>query len=121
MNSSGRFAKPFATEIAWLLGSWAFSYLLVGALLGLAGPLGYRLFWASPLEIQMHNTYFILGVFEATLPFFLFTALLVTGIRALRGSHRRAATVTLGTLLLFMLLTAVAIGIAYSKFRTNLH
>jgi hypothetical protein len=114
----GHFAKPFATEIAWLLGSWAFSYLLVGVLLGYFSPQGYRLFWTHPLDVQMHNTYFVLDVFSATLPFFGITSLLVASVRALRGGSRRAAFITLGSLLIIMLIAAAFIGITYHRFRT---
>lgn len=114
MNLRGLSAKPFTTELAWLFGSWAFSYLLVGVLLGYSSPQGYQLLWVSPLEIQMHNTYFVLDVFSATLPFFLLTALVVTSIRAFRGRNRRAALVTLGGL---GLLVAAAITIVYLRFR----
>jgi heme/copper-type cytochrome/quinol oxidase subunit 1 len=115
MRSPSR-AKLLAIEIAWLLGSWAFSYLLTGVLLGYFSSQGYRLFWSSPVDIQMHNTYFVLGIFEATLLLFLFIALLLTATRVLVGGFRRAATITLGGLLIFMLLVATLVGVAYARF-----
>jgi hypothetical protein len=67
----------------------------------------------------MHNTYFVLDVFSATLPFFILTALVTTSIRALWGGSRRAASITLGIVLLVLLVTAAIIGVAYSRLRAQ--
>lgn len=109
-------AKLFAIEIAWLLGSWAISYVLVGILVSYSSTLDYQLFWPTPLDIQLHNTYFVLGIFEATLPFFLLIALLATSIRVLLGGFRQAATITLGGLVLLLLVAAALVGAIYMCF-----
>ena len=70
-------------ELAWLLGSWAFSWLLLSQLLGF----GYL--WQPQLDIQMHNTYIVFQPLLLTTLLFLPVATVVTGARALAGAFRR--------------------------------
>ncbi|GAA4022709.1 hypothetical protein GCM10022409_03120 [Hymenobacter glaciei] len=46
-------ARIWIRELAWLLGSWAFSWALLNQLLG------YKYLWHPELDIQMHNTFFV--------------------------------------------------------------
>ena len=70
-------------EIAWLLGSWAFSWLLLSQLLG------YNYLWHPQLDIQVHNTYFVLQPLLITTLVFLPVATIVTGVRVLTAAFRR--------------------------------
>jgi len=96
------------------LAAWQLGFFVPAGwvLLGYCSPLGYRFFWPTPVEIQMHSTFFVLNTFAATFPFFLFTALLVTGARVVKGGIRQAAALTLGGLLLVLLLAVVLISMA---------
>jgi hypothetical protein len=93
-----------AIELAWLLSSWAFSYLATGYLL-------HRpMLWHGPVEIQMHNTYFILTTAWATAPLFLMLVSVVTGIRSLVSRFRYAPTnLALGMLAVSWLLIFLVI------------
>ena len=93
--------KPALIELAWLLCSWAFSFGLVGWLTGR---------YSGTLDIQMHNTYWILPVWLLATLLFLLVAPLITLIRVLQGLLRnRAANWVLGLLGSIWLLLALAI------------
>jgi hypothetical protein len=80
-------------ELAWLLGSWAFSWLLLGSLFG------FNYFWRGPLDIQMHNTYFVTSMWLLTGFLFLFIATISTGIRVMaQAFHHFGANTVLVTL-----------------------
>ena len=104
LNSS-KHISPIATEGAWLLGSWAFSLAALG------GLLGFDHLFSSPLDIQMHNTYFVLSTGYAALPIFTIVATLVTVARGIiKRFEQRGIKVVLGLLaLLWMLLLTVII------------
>jgi hypothetical protein len=94
------------TELAWLLGSWAFSWLLLSQLLG------YDYLWKPQLDIQMHNTYFMFQPLLFTTLLFLPSATVVTGVRVLVGAFRyfgrNAVLIGLATVWSLILLLAVA-------------
>ena len=69
-------------ELAWLLGSWAFSWLLLSQLFG------YNYLWHPQLDIQMHNTYFVFQPWLLTTLLFLPMATVVTGGRVLVSSFQ---------------------------------
>ena len=69
-------------ELAWLLGSWAFSWALLSRLLGPA------YLWRPMPDIQLHNTYFVFKPLLFTTLLFLPIATLVTGVRVLVGAFR---------------------------------
>jgi hypothetical protein len=73
-------------EIAWLLGSWAISFGWLGWIIG------FKQLWARQLDIQMHNTYFVLPPWAAALPLFLFTATSSTSMRVTATRFRRRST-----------------------------
>lgn len=75
-------ARIWLRELAWLLGSWAFSWALLSQLLGF----GYL--WQPVLDIQMHNTYFVFQPLLLTTLVFLLIATVVTGVRVLAGAFR---------------------------------
>jgi hypothetical protein len=75
-------ARIWSYEIAWLLGNWAFSWLLLSLLLGF----GYLT--QPQLEIQMHNTYFVLQPLLLTMLVWLPVATVVTGVRVLAAAFR---------------------------------
>ena len=79
-------AKTLLIEFAWLLGSWAFSFLVVGELIG------YGTLWNGPIDVQLHNTYFVLTTATAVLPFFVVVALLTTTIRAVSSRLQNRST-----------------------------
>ena len=68
--------------MAWLLGSWAFSWALLSQLLGYGYP-------RQPvLDIQMHNTYFVVQPLLLTTLAMLPMATVVTGVRVLVAAFR---------------------------------
>jgi hypothetical protein len=85
-TQASRFGKDALIEIAWLLGSWAISFGLLGWLIG------YKQLWVRQLDIQMHNTYFVLPPWAVALPFFAFFATIITGVRAVVLRFRRRST-----------------------------
>ena len=93
-------------ELAWLLGSWAFSWLLLGSIFG------FNYFWRGPLDIQMHNTYFVTSMWLLTGLLFLFIATISTGIRVLAQAFRHfganAVLVTLSGI--WSLIALLAVG-----------
>ena len=88
--------RSWIHELAWLLGSWAFSWALLSQLFG------YNYLWHPQLDIQMHNTYFVIQPLLLTTLLFLPVATLVTGVRVLAGAFRHfgpnAALVTLASI-----------------------
>lgn len=100
--------KPLVRELAWLLGSWAFSYAVVGAKFG-----SYR----GSLDIQLHNTYFVVSVAGLATVFFLVLAPVVTGARVLASRpHHAAPSRTLAALSgswLLIILAVCAVRLFY--------
>jgi hypothetical protein len=87
-------ARNTLIEIAWLLGSWAISFGCLGWLIG------FKQLWARQLDVQMHNTYFVLPPWAAALPFFLFLATISTSVRAVATRFRkRSVLIVLGILI----------------------
>ncbi len=85
------FARSWIRELAWLLGSWAFSWALLSQLFG------YNYLRHPQLDIQLHSTYFQLHSTYFVLQPLLLTALvllpaatLVTGGRVLASAFRRS-------------------------------
>ncbi len=78
--------KAIRTEALWLLGCYAVAFLLVRVLTG------FWVFGQSTLDIQLHNTYFILDNMWAILPLFVPVALAVTGARAIAEPLRTRYT-----------------------------
>jgi hypothetical protein len=64
-----------SVELAWLLGSWAFSFGLLGLVVG------FSRLAAGPLDIQMHNQYFMISTGYAVFPIFVVVATIVTVVR----------------------------------------
>ncbi|GAB3588317.1 hypothetical protein [Hymenobacter daeguensis] len=75
-------SRTVLIEIAWLLGSWAFSWLLLSRLLG------YDYLRKPQLDIQLHNTYFVLQPLMLTTLLFLPIATVLTGVRVSVGAFR---------------------------------
>ena len=90
--------KAIKTELLWLLSC----YLLVFVLYGIMA--GSWLFWQSTLDIQMHNTYFVISNTIATLPLFVVVTLVVTSARIIGEPLR-----TRYTWVLLLLLGAIAL------------
>ena len=88
------FVRAFITELAWLAGCYVLAGLAMGALLG------YRLVLpGGVVDIQLHNTYFVLSWWLVVLPLFLVVASPLTLGRAARGRFARPSTnVALGVL-----------------------
>jgi len=105
-HTLGTNARKALAELAWLLGSWAFSWLLLSQLFG------YNYFWKPQLDIQMHNTYFVFKPLLFTTLLFLPIATVVTGVRTLVGAFRHfgpnAVLTVLAIIWSLMLLLAVA-------------
>jgi hypothetical protein len=100
--------KAARTEVLWLVGCYAVSFLLLGVLAG------SWFFWQSTLDIQMHNTYFVVSNTLATVPLFLVVALVVTGTRAiaepLRTQYTWAVLLLLGLAVMLIILFIVLIA-----------
>ena len=101
--------KAVATEALWLLGCYGVSFLLLGYLIG------YRIFLCNPLDIQMHNTYFVLTNTLATLPLFLVVAFVVTSARAIAKPLRTRYTWMVVLLLSMLLLLSIVLIVLISK------
>ena len=87
------------------MGYYVLSFLATGALTG------YHTVWpGATVDIQMHNTYFVLTWWLALLPLFLAAAVPATWVRAAQAAWRQRATnavlagLALPTLLLLLLL-----------------
>lgn len=98
-------------ESAWLLGSWAFSWA------SLSPWLGYSYLWRPQLDIQMHNTFFVVPPVLLTTLVFLPVATAATGVRVLVGGLRNLGpNVVLGFLVgIWMLLGAVVAAAMWHK------
>jgi hypothetical protein len=96
------------TEALWLLGCYALSFLLFGVLSG------SWVFWRSTLDIQMHNTYFVISKMQAILPLFWVLALVITSARAIAAPLRTRYTwvvlLVLGTVVILLILLAVLLA-----------
>jgi hypothetical protein len=91
--NSSKHVAIIVTEIAWLLGSWAFSYVVLGM------AVGFNYLAAGPLDIQMHNTYFVLSTGYAVFPIFILVATVVTVVRGVvAGFKHNSIKVVLGLL-----------------------
>jgi len=78
--------KAVKTEALWLLSCYALVFVLYGFVAG-----SWR-FWQSTLDIQMHNTYFVISNAQMTVPFFVLAALVVTSARAIAAPLRTPYT-----------------------------
>ncbi|MBJ6109252.1 hypothetical protein JAO73_09530 [Hymenobacter sp. BT523] len=74
----------------------------------MAWLLGFKQLLQPTLEIQMHNTYFIVPGALIPLPFFLLEASLVTGIRMALGRLNDRLVV-----IIFALLTVLLAGLLF--------
>ena len=98
LNSS-EYIPLLATKGAWLLGSWTFSLAALGGL-----P-GFDHLFSGPLDMQLHNTYFVLNTGYATLPIFAIVATLVTIVRGIVGRfEQRGIKVVVRLLVLLRML-----------------
>ncbi|UOQ78858.1 hypothetical protein MUN84_10185 [Hymenobacter sp. 5516J-16] len=77
-----RFLYSFATALAVWLVLW----------LTLIGP---RLLWQPTLDVQMHNTYFVVGSYASQLCSFLLLLLFTLLLRFIRRQVAKSATVAL--------------------------
>lgn len=90
---AGSYAKIILLEIAWLLGSWAISFGLLGWFIG------FKLLGLKQLEIQLHNTYFVMPPWAAALPFLVPVATAVTLVRGAIARFKPASSkIVLGLL-----------------------
>ena len=100
--------KAIRTEIIWLLSCYALVFVLYGLVTGV-----WKL-WQGTLDIQMHNTYFVISHTLATVPLFAVVTLVVTGARAIAAPLRTRYTwvilLLLGTLVLLSVLFIVLIS-----------
>jgi hypothetical protein len=78
--------NAIAYEALWLISCYGVSFLLLGFLIG------YRVFLHNPLDIQMHNTYFVISNTLATLPLFVIIALVVASARMIAAPLRTPYT-----------------------------
>jgi len=92
-SKASQFAKDVLVEIAWLLGSWAISFGLLG------WAIGFNQMGARQLDIQLHNTYFVLPPWALGLPIFAFFATILTSVRAFKTRFRQRATLVVLLLL----------------------
>jgi hypothetical protein len=98
--------KDVLIELAWLTGCFVLSFLATGALVGYQPVLP-----GGVLDIQMHNTYFVLSWWLALLPLFLAAATPLTLVRAAQARFaQRSTNVVLGALLLVWLLLGALAG-----------
>ncbi len=82
MNAVTDKRKSILLELAWLLGSWVFSFGLVWRLTGK---------YVGKLDVQLHNTHVLLPVWALVTLLFLVLAPVVTSARVLAGRGRRVA------------------------------
>ena len=84
---AGRFGKDMLVEIAWLLGSWAISFGLVGAIIG------FETFRNDFVTVQLPTQVIArLPPNYLVLPGFLFFATLAAGARAVASRFKRPST-----------------------------
>jgi hypothetical protein len=100
--------KAIKTEGLWLLGCAA---LVLAMYRVLAGS---WLFWQGTLDIQLHNTYIVLGNAHLTGLLFSLVALVVTSARAIAAPLRTPYTWVV-LLLLSMPLLLVVLLVIYIK------
>ena len=98
--------RAVCIELAWLLGSWAFSWLILSQLLGAS------YLWQKQLDIQLHNTFLLFQPLLLTTLVFLPVATVVTGVRVLANAFQRfwlnAVLVAFAAIWSLTLLLAVA-------------
>ena len=103
-------ARIWIRELAWLLGSWAFSWLLLSQLFG------YNYLWHPQLDIQMHNTYFVFQPLLVTTLVLLPVATIVTGVRVMVSGFRHfGSTAVLLVLASVWTLLGSFIALAYLR------
>ena len=97
-----KFLKAFGTELGWLAGSYAAAFWALWAL-------GVR----STLDIQMHNTYFVLSAPVAAVPVFAGLAAIGTAGRLATGHFRTPYTtaVLLGLALLWAFIVVLVLWV----------
>ncbi len=78
--------KASWVEALWLLGCYLLSFVLYGVLAG------SWLFWQGTLDIQLHNTYFVVSHLQVILVLFWVLALVVTSARAIAAPLRTRYT-----------------------------
>ncbi|NML64209.1 hypothetical protein HHL22_03225 [Hymenobacter sp. RP-2-7] len=92
-------------ELAWLAGCYALAIPATRVLLGS---------WLMPwgiLDIQMHNTYFVMPGWTGLLPLFLAAATPLTLVRAAQARFaQRSTNLALGALALLWLLLGALVG-----------
>lgn len=76
-------SRPFLTEVIWLVLSLSLTLLLSLFLFG-------RNFLTGTIDIQFHDTYFIMEPFRFLLPFFLLITFILYFIKAALHSFRRS-------------------------------
>lgn len=81
-SDNSEYVPLISVEIAWLLGSWAISFVLLGLVVG------FSRLAAGPLDIQLHNRYFMLSVGYAVFPIFVVVATIVTVVRGALGRFK---------------------------------
>lgn len=94
--------QAIKTEAFWLLGCFSLAYLLYGTLVG------FWSLWRGTLDIQMHNTYFVVSHLHAVLLLFWVLTLVVTSARAIAAPLRTRYTWVV--LLVFGLVALLLVG-----------
>jgi len=98
--------KNVLLELAWLAGCYALAIPATRVLLG-----SWVIPWVT-LDIQMHNTYFVLPGWVGLLPMFLVAATPLTLVRAAQTRFaQRGTNVALGVLALVWLLLGALMGL----------
>jgi len=88
--------------LLWLLGCYLLSFVLYGVMAG------SWLFWQGTLDIQMHNTYFVVSHLHAVILLFWVLTLVVTSARAIAAPLRTRYTWVV--LLVFGLVVLLLVG-----------
>ena len=92
-------------ELVWLASCYALAFPATKVLLG-----GWLMPW-NTLDIQMHNTYFVLPGWVGLLPMFLVAATPLTLVRAAQAQFtQRSTNVALGVLAPIWLLLGALVG-----------
>ncbi len=89
-------------EVLWLLGCYLLAYLVYGTLVG------FWSLWQGTLDIQMHNTYFVVSHLHVVFLLFWVLTLAVTSGRAIAAPLRTRYTWVV--LLVFGLVALLLIG-----------
>ncbi|MBJ6145978.1 hypothetical protein JAO77_21455 [Hymenobacter sp. BT559] len=99
--------KAIRVELLWLLSCYALVMVIYGLLTGIWS------IWQGTLDIQMHNTYFVINHALATVPLFVVIAWVVTSARAivapLRTRYTWAVLLLLNALMVLIILLIVMI------------